>query len=274
VTVILLVVAYAVLWLVARPAGVALGTFLGQLAGAEAVLLLSIGLVLVSTLPWVERWFDGIDRAANWHRRLAIVGMVMLLLHVGLASKATPSLLGPGLAGVGATGLLALVVWSVLPRWRSVLPPVLHRVTDRATHLPGVALLRKVLGGYERWRGFHRFTGVFVAAGFVHGLLDATTFGSPVLRWSYVGIAGTGLGFYLYRELLARRFMALHDYQVERVTRVGDGLVEIQLRPLGRRLECPRPDRNGLPGGSRRLAPTPVHHRDRARRGRRPVCRE
>ena len=109
VTVILLVVAYAVLWLVARPAGVDLETILGQLAGAEAVLLLSIGLVLVSTLPWVERWFDGIDRAAIWHRRLAIVGMVMLLLHVGLASNATPSLLGPGLAGVGATGLLALV---------------------------------------------------------------------------------------------------------------------------------------------------------------------
>jgi predicted ferric reductase len=237
VTVALLVVAYAVLWLVARPAGVALGTFLGQLAGAEAVLLLSMGLVLVSTLPWVERWFDGIDRAAIWHRRLAIAGMVMLLLHMGTASNTTPSLLGPGLAGVGAAGLFALVVWSILPRWRSVLPPVLHRMTDRATRLPGVALLRKVLGGYERWRGFHRFTGVFVAAGFVHGLLDATTFGSLVLRWSYVGIAGTGLGFYLYRELLARRFMALHDYQVERVTRVGDGLVEISLRALGRRLE-------------------------------------
>jgi len=232
-----LVVAYAVLWLVARPAGVATGTFVGQLAGAEAVLLLSMGLVLVSTLPWVERWFDGIDRAAIWHRRLAIVGMVLLLLHMVMASNPSPSLLGPGLAGVGAAGLFGLVVWSVLPRWRSVLPPVVHRLTDRAARLRGVGLLRKILGGYERWRGFHRFTGVFVAAGFVHGLLDATTFGSLVLRWSYVGIAGTGLVFYLYREFLARRFMALHDYQVERVVRVGDGLVEISLRPLGRGLE-------------------------------------
>jgi predicted ferric reductase len=235
--VLLLVTAYTALWMAARPAGVTLGTFVGQLAGAEAVLLLSTGLVLVSTLPWVERWFDGIDRAAIWHRRLAIVGMLMLAPHVGLASNPTPSAAGPALAAVATIGLVALVVWSVLPRWRSLLPPLLHRATDRATHLPGIGLLHKILGGYERWRGFHRLTSVFVAAGFLHGLLDATTFGSPTLRWTYVAIAGAGLVFYLYRELLARRFMALHDYQVQRVTAVGDGLAEIRLRPLGRRLD-------------------------------------
>lgn len=237
VTVLLLVVAYTVVWLLARPADVPTVTFWGQLAGAESVLLLSMGLVLVSTLPWVERWFDGIDRAAIWHRRVAITGMLLLLLHMVTASNPSPTSLGKALAVVGATGLIALVVWSVLPRWRSVLPPSLHSLPDRASRLPVVALLRKLVGGYERWRGFHRLTGVFVAAGFVHGLLDATTFGSLVLRWSYVGIAGTGLCFYLYRELLARRFMALHDYQVDRVTRVGEGLVEISLRPLGRPLE-------------------------------------
>lgn len=237
VTILLLAIAYAAVWLVARPAGVATVTFWGQMLGAESVLLLSMGLVLVSTLPLVEQWFDGIDRAAIWHRRVAITGMLLLLVHMMTASNPSPTSLGKALAVVGAAGLIALVVWSVLPRWRSVLPPSLHGLPDRAARLPAVALLRKLVGGYERWRGFHRLTGVFVAAGFVHGLLDATTFGSQLLRWSYVGIAGTGLGFYVYRELLARRFMALHDYQVERVTRVGDGLVEIALRPLGRPLE-------------------------------------
>ncbi len=237
VTVLLLAVAYVAVWLAARPAGVPTGTFWGQLLGAESVLLLSMGLVLVSTLPWVEQWFDGIDRAAIWHRRVAITGILLLVVHMMTASNPSSTSLGKALAVVGAAGLIALVVWSVLPRWRSVLPPGLHRLADRAARLPAVALLRKVVGGYERWRGFHRLTGVFVAAGFLHGLLDATTFGSPVLRWSYAGVAGTGLGFYVYRELLARRFMALHDYQVERVTRVGDGLVEISLRPLGRPLE-------------------------------------
>jgi predicted ferric reductase len=237
VTVLLVVVAYAALWLVARPAGVPTGTFWGQLLGAQSVLLLSMGLVLISTLPWVERWFDGIDRAAIWHRRLAIIGMLLLIVHMMTATNPSGTSLGKGLAQVGAIGLFALVAWSVLPRWRSLLPSRLHSLPDRAARLRAVVLLRKVVGGYERWRGFHRLTGVFVAAGFVHGLLDATTFGSPVLRWSYVAIAGIGLAFYVYRELLARRFMALHDYQVDQVTRVGEGLVEISLRPLGRPLE-------------------------------------
>lgn len=236
VSVLVLVVAYGVTWLLARPSGVPTMTFWGQLAGAEAVLMLSIGLVLISTLPWVERWFDGIDRAAIWHRRVAITGMLVLLLHTVTASNPSPSAFGKTLAQIGVWGLAALVLWSVLPRWRSVLPSRLHALPDRAARLRAVAVLRRIVGGYERWRGFHRLTGLFVAAGFLHGLLDATTFGSPVLRWSYVAIAGTGLAFYLYRELLARRFMALHDYQVQQVTRVGEGLVEISLRPLGRPL--------------------------------------
>lgn len=68
----------ALLWDVARPAGGPTGGYVGQLLGAESILLLSIGLVLISTLPWVERWFDGIDRAGIWHRRVAITGMALL----------------------------------------------------------------------------------------------------------------------------------------------------------------------------------------------------
>jgi hypothetical protein len=40
-TIGLLVVANAVLWIVARPAGQPTGTFVGQLLGAESILLLS-----------------------------------------------------------------------------------------------------------------------------------------------------------------------------------------------------------------------------------------
>src|SRR5690349_15614331 len=73
-----LAIGLAVLWLVARPGGESSASYLGQLVGAEAVLLLSIGLVLISTLPLVETYFDGIDRAAIWHRRVAIAGLALL----------------------------------------------------------------------------------------------------------------------------------------------------------------------------------------------------
>ena len=53
-TIAVLVVAQGILWLVARPIGEPAGSYLGQLLGAESILLLSIGLVLISMLPWVE----------------------------------------------------------------------------------------------------------------------------------------------------------------------------------------------------------------------------
>src|SRR4051794_18234225 len=76
-TIVVLVAAEALLWLLVRPAHEPTARYAGQLFGAESILLLSIALVLISTLPWVEAWFDGIDRAAIWHRRVAITGLVL-----------------------------------------------------------------------------------------------------------------------------------------------------------------------------------------------------
>lgn len=233
-----LVAAQAALWTVAHPADEPTGRYVGQLLGAESILLLSIGLVLISTLPWVERWFDGIDRAAIWHRRVAISGLVLLAPHILLSSNPDGTALGGPLGAIGAIGMVALALWAILPRWRTVVPAPLRGLVLAARDAPGVRDVRQIFGGYERWRALHRTTGLFVAAGFVHGVLDATPFGgAAVLRWSYVAIGAIGLGFYVYRELLARFFASLHDYQVDAVREIGEGLVEITLRPLGRRVD-------------------------------------
>ncbi len=234
-TIGLLVAAYVSLWLVFRPAGEPTGPYLGQLVGAVSVLLLSIALVLISTLPLVEDWFDGIDRAAIWHRRLAITGLVLLALHIPLASSPSGTSLGRTLGAVSAWGLVGLALWAILPRWQSVVPRPLRGWIKAMKDLPGVRHFRSIFGGYDRWRDLHRTTGIFVAAAFFHGLLDASPFDtSALLRWSYVVPGGIGLGFYVYRELLARFFQSLHDYEVDTIEPVGDGIVEISLRPIGR----------------------------------------
>ncbi|HET6483002.1 MAG TPA: hypothetical protein VFG35_23605 [Actinoplanes sp.] len=235
VTIGVLVVALALLWVVWRPPGQRIGSYLGQFFGAEAVLLFSVALVLISTLPWVELWFDGIDRAAIWHRRLAITGLVLLAPHILMSSNPEGSRFGSPLAVTGAVGLVVLALWAILPRWQSMVPRPLRALVIAARDAPGVAVVRRLFGGYERWRTLHRTTGLFVAAGFVHGLLDGTPFhGSAVLRWSYVAIGAVGLAFYVYRELLARFFVSLHDYQVDAVQEIEPGLVEVALRPIGR----------------------------------------
>jgi predicted ferric reductase len=233
-----LVLALAVLWTVARPAGQPTGSYVGQLLGAEAILLLSIGLVLISTLPWVEEWFDGIDRAAIWHRRVAITGLVLLVPHVLLSTNPNGTTLGGPLGVIGALGMAALAAWAILPRWRSVVPAPLRGLVVAARDAPLIRDVRRVFGGYERWRALHRTTGLFVAAGFVHGVLDGTPFhDAPALRWSYVAVGGIGVGFYVYRELLARFFLSLHDYQVDAVREIDAGLLEVALRPIGRPVE-------------------------------------
>jgi predicted ferric reductase len=230
-----LLAAEAALWIAARPAGEPAARYAGQLIGAEAILLLSIGLVLISTLPWVEVWFDGIDRAAIWHRRVAIAGLVLLLPHLALSSNPEGTALGGPLGAIGAIGMVALAVWAILPRWRSVVPGPLRRAVVAARDAPVVRDVRRLFGGYERWRALHRTTGLFVAAGFLHGVLDGTPFDrAPILRWTYVATGGIGLAFYVYRELLARFFLSLHDYEVDSVREMGDDLIEIALRPIGR----------------------------------------
>ena len=105
---VLVTAAYTALWLVARPAGEATGSYLGQLAGADAVLLMSLGMVLITTLPWVDTYFDGIDKAAIWHRRVAITGLVLLLPHILLShGGGGPSWAGP-VGVVGTVGLVTL----------------------------------------------------------------------------------------------------------------------------------------------------------------------
>ncbi|MFI7545063.1 hypothetical protein [Actinoplanes sp. NPDC049599] len=243
-----LAVGFAVLWIVVGPPDGGWASFAGQLAGAEAVLLMSLAMALISLLPVVETWFDGIDRAAIWHRRLSVTGLVLLAPHVMFSSGHRAPAPGGGgqqvgglLAQAGVWGLLALAAWAIAPRWRTMLPwigPHLARTAERVTAVPVarrvLAVCRWIFGGYERWRALHRLTGLFLAAAFVHGLLDGTMFGSVVLHWSYLITGGTGLAFYLYREIVARHLTALHDYQVAAVTTVGPGLTEISLTALGR----------------------------------------
>jgi predicted ferric reductase len=237
-TIGLFVVGLGVLWAVAQPPGQPGRAYLGQFLGAESILLLSIGLVLISTLPWVEEWFDGIDRAAIWHRRVAIAGLLLLAPHVLLSSSPNGTTLGGPLGAIGAIGLVALAVWAILPRWQSIAPAPLRGLVRSLRDTPLVRDVRRIFGGYDRWRLLHRTTGLFVAAGFVHGVLDGSPFpDSAVLRWSYVAIGAVGLAFYAYRELLARHFLSLHDYQVATVSEIDEGLTEIAMRPLGRPVE-------------------------------------
>lgn len=217
------VVAYGVLWLLARPAGEPAARYAGELAGAESILLLSWSLVIAAALPVLERAFGGLDREVVWHRRAALAGLLLVVPHVFLAG-APPSpdatRFGNGLGTLGLIGLVLLTLLAMAPgsravRWRGP--------------LGWLARAR-----YERWLAAHRLTGLFVAAAVVHGaLVDPVLHRSPLLNASAWAVGGIGIAAYLYRELLARFFWRRRAYTVAAVERLTDTIVEVALEPVG-----------------------------------------
>jgi predicted ferric reductase len=215
-------IGYVALWLVARPQHAPTGRFLAELCGAEALFLLSCSLVLATVLSPVERAFGGLDRVAVWHKRVATTAVLLLVPHVALVtSKPDPyeTSLGHALGDVALVGLLALTVWALAPKLR-------------AARWPG-PIQRLARVSYERWLTAHRLTGVFVAVAVVHGaLVDPVLHDSDVLKATYLVVGGIGIAAYLYRELLARFFIPVHDYYVAAVNRPNETTIDISLEPV------------------------------------------
>jgi predicted ferric reductase len=186
-------VGYAALWLAERPAGQPTARFLGEVCGAEAILLLSCSLVLIALVPYGERWFGGFDRVVVWHRGAAVAGVLLLVPHLALVtSSPDPNETGFGhaLGDVALLGLLVLTLWALAPRLRTARWPGPVRALARTT--------------YEHWLGAHRLTGLFVAVAVTHGaIVDPVLRHSAVLRVAFVFVGVAGVGAYVYRELLA-----------------------------------------------------------------------
>jgi predicted ferric reductase len=211
-----------VLWLLARPPGEPIGRFLGELCGAEAVLLFVCSLVLATVLPPIEWAFGGLDRVARWHRRVATAGVLLLVPHIALVTSPPDpyaTSLGHGLGDVALFGLVFLTVWALAPSLRAARWPGLVRRLARAT--------------YERWLTAHRLTGLFIAVALVHGAtVDVVLHRSALLRVTYLIVGGIGVAAYLYRELLARYVIPAYQYTVAAVERPNPTTVDVSLDPV------------------------------------------
>jgi predicted ferric reductase len=218
----LVAVGNVVLWMLARPSGQPTGRYLGEIFGAEAVLLFSCTLVLATVLPAVERAFSGLDRVVVWHRRVATVGVILLVPHIVLATSPPDRYatgFGPGFGQVALVGLLLLSVWALAPSLRAARWPGPVRWFARAS--------------YERWLTAHRLTGLFVVAALAHGaLVDPALHDSTLLRVTYLTVGGIGIAAYAYRELFTRFVVPIYDYTVADIRRPNDETLEISLEPV------------------------------------------
>lgn len=217
---------YPLVWILARPSAQPTGRFFAELCGAEAVLLLSCGLVLTTLPTPIERAFGGLDRVAVWHRRVAVAAVLLLVPHVALVgSTADPyeTTLGHGLGDVALLGILVVTVWAFAPKLRTARWPGPIRALARTS--------------YERWLTAHRFAGLFVAVAVVHAaIVDPVLHRSTLLRVLLLVVGGIGVLAYLYRELIARYVIPIYDYTVAEVRRPNESTIEVALEPVGKQL--------------------------------------
>jgi predicted ferric reductase len=220
-----LVVGYALLWFFYRPVSGLDISYLGEVLGVEAVVFMAWSLAMVTVLPGMESAYGGLDRQLAWHRRSAVAGTVVMVLHSQLTRGGVRSGVGGALANVGFYGLAALVVWALVGP------------TTRAGRWRGpVGWLARV--PYDRWLPVHRVTGILLVAAMVHGFLqDASLDRSQVLKISYLGICVLGVVTFLYRELLMRHLLPAFAHTVAQVERPDDRLLLVTLQPRGEPLQ-------------------------------------
>ena len=226
--VIAIVAVYVAIWLIARPADQPTVRYAGEMIGMLALLLLSLALVTASGLMRIlEPAFGGFDRVLVWHRRIALTGVLVLLLHPVLAgATAEPSLssIGNLLGLIALLGFLFLTLWALAPRIR-------HGKTLKL-------ITRMASSTYEKWRIGHRFMGLFVAAATVHAaLVDPVLQASPLLMAITLLAGGVGVAAYLYREFLAERLTPVYQYTVQEATQLNVRTIEVGLEPIGKPME-------------------------------------
>src|SRR5437868_6819037 len=203
------------LWGRQRPVGLSDVYAFGEMSGVLAVYLLSWSLLLATRARRLEPWFGGLDQMYLWHRRAAIVGMLLLVPHVLITNGAKPAGDRPGLPGQALGVLSAIGLFGLV-----------------ATSFPRIGRILRM--SYERWLFLHRLTGLFVLLGLVHGLLVDLIIGSSVtLQVVYLAVGAMGLGSYVYDELLMRRLAPTAAYTVSSVTHPAADIVEMELAPTG-----------------------------------------
>ena len=214
-------------WL--RPAGISASYFVGDAAGVTTVYLMTLALVLATRLTWIEKWFGGLDRMYFWHKQCAQWSMFVLPAHIVLTQTARENVSPRDDAGISRLGLvLGIMSAAALVALVAI---SLARV-GRLLNMP-----------YERWLLIHRFTGLWVILGLIHGLaLDPIIRASTPLRVVYLTVGTVGVLAYAYDELIRRRREPRAPYIVTRVERPSPAILDVTLTPTG-------PDSPSVTGG-------------------------
>jgi predicted ferric reductase len=147
--------------------------------------MLALQPVLSARLGWPDRLF-GLDRVLSFHRTMAIVSGVLILIHptaLALESMSAflfTSLYVPWYFQLGKLGFLILLVL--------IFSSLLHRLVHHT---------------YERWRNLHNALALaLLLVGIIHAVLAGRDMATAPMRVVFFALFASGIGFYIAHKIV------------------------------------------------------------------------
>jgi len=217
--IILLLVLNVAVWLLFPPANDGrpqfLRQYIGEIIGANNIILMACSLFLSTRPKWAEKFFGGLDKMYQTHRRTGTAAFLLIFVHVLTVPITTTGWsLGNYLAVIAFAGIVTIVLITLAPR---------------------IPFLGWLAGGdYERWKNVKRFMGIFFILAFIHSLTITTALHALIaITWTQLFFI-IGTASYLYTELFAGLFKQRLPYRVAAVKHPNASSTEVTLRPRSR----------------------------------------
>lgn len=195
-------------------------------ASLTATMLMCITMILSARWSFLERFFGGMDKVYQIHKRIGRWAFFIILLHpFFLAVDRLPD-----------AGAFLQAMW-------------FHSNADRYTWgqnagvgaLLGffvlVALTLWIKWPYHLWKRSHEFFGLIMVVVAVHVyLVNADVARYPALMLLFYGLLGLALISFLHIRLLYRFFGPRFDFRVSETRRTGE-ILDLRFRPTGRQMD-------------------------------------
>jgi predicted ferric reductase len=218
----LIVLPLLVLLLGDRPGGGGFAWDLALILGYAALAMMGVQFALTARFKRATAPF-GIDIIYYFHRYLAVVAFVLLLLHVAILLVARPQAVGsvdprvaPGYMSLGWLALLAFLALVVS------------------------SLLRKTLGlGYDAWRRLHTLLAVLgVVFALLHVLGSGSYLVTPLKRGFWIALALSWVLLAVHVRVFRPLWLRRHPWRVAEVRAERGRSWTIALEPAhGRRFD-------------------------------------
>jgi predicted ferric reductase len=197
------------------------GTTFSLMASSMAFVAMGIAQFMATRPPFIERLFGGLDRIYQFHRKIGIAVLCLILVHYFIAPDFQGLSVTSGLNQLAKTAgewafyafvfLLVLSIVKVIPKTRFQIP-------------------------YQYWRITHRFIGLLFVMVAFHQMFIKRPYDGTALLATYLNLfALIGIVSYAYTQLLP--WLRTRRYEVVNVER-HDGATIISARPIGGKLRA------------------------------------